>query len=160
MCSQCIVCEVLADLDSVYITFTRFCACISIALDKISKCFGKLAAVCCIHIMYPKPLSQKRRFGSLFMESSRSATQGALQWSKHCGSWHSYISCYQTHDSWPISQSFHYFCTIFQSMLEKCEKQFRKWKFSKLKSMLVSPPTDFNFPFYGFPSCFSDWSET
>lgn len=84
-----------------HLTFTQICTTISITFDKMKKCFGKLASVCCVQT-YPKPLSQKRvgSWKALILQP-----RATVQWSKHCGYWHLHICRYQTCDSWPTHPS-------------------------------------------------------
>lgn len=111
--------------------------------------FGKLTAVCCFHIVYPKPLSQKGRFGSVFMGSSLKATRAAVQWSKHCGSWHSCIS--PLSDMWQLAYRSPAALPIFKSMLEDGVK------LCEAAQLCYSNPHPLSF--YRFPTCVSRWSK-
>lgn len=116
--------------------FARFCTRITIIFDKKqtktkNKRFGKLTTVCYVQNHSPRSGESVLPLWKALMLQPRATVQR----SKHCGSWHPYISFYQTCDSWPTISH----CT-FHSVEEECEEHQRKSKFES-KNYSCTPPS-------------------
>lgn len=96
-----------------------------------NKRFGKLTTVCYVQNHSPRSGESVLPLWKALMLQPRATVQR----SKHCGSWHPYISFYQTCDSWPTISH----CT-FHSVEEECEEHQRKSKFES-KNYSCTPPS-------------------